>query len=181
MEQIGKNTPWIQLAYDSSVAPAKSATSPSAHESQFSLPLPESDVLIIINADAVTSSRFQSTLHSVKPAWIFDVRAAPRLDRLGGSREVFLADIKNIGAQYVDIFGILNIHSYNNTKSNPISWVPVIQDYLRSSDIKRGPFFALLDDETLIDSVSRSLAPSISEAVGRKVFLSNLVTSSNYI
>lgn len=174
MEQGDKFTPWLRLVYDSSGIPARTLDHVRYDDRQLSLPLPEPDVVIIMNVHDIRYGSFKNALNTIRPKWIFDIRATPRLDKIGGSRNIALKEFDSIGSHYVDLFGILGINNYKHVASNPFFWTPVVESFLRSSNDKFGPYFALLDDDLLINTVSKHFAASISHATGKSVTLSRL-------
>ena len=60
-------------------------------------------------------------------------------------------------------------------------WTPIVEEFLNSSPEQRGPYMALLDDDLMINSVSRYFASSISHATGRSVALSRLGSDPDVI
>ncbi len=180
MNMIPKNAPWLRLVYDSADLPAY----PSARNSdnrQLSLPFPAPDIVVILDVAEFEFSSFRRALSHLKPKWLFDIRAAPRLDRIAGGRIHAFREFERIGIQYIDIFGLLGISNYKNAASNPVFWTPIVEEFLRGSESMAGPYMALLDDATLINTVSKCFASSISHVTGRDVSLSRLKSDSEIL
>jgi len=168
-----KGAPWLRLVYDSSELPVYSGE-PQIDDKQYSFPFPEPDVIIIVDVSNVRYSSFRTVIHNIKPKWIFDIRANPRFDRIAGNRVTALRQFETMGSMYIDLFGIVGISNYKTAVYNPEFWTGVVEDFLRESTQKRGPYLALLDDNLMINSVSRHFASSVSHATGRSVALSKL-------
>lgn len=180
MNIISKSKPWLRLVYDSADIPACPDLR-NRDSRQLSLPFPEPDVVVILDVAEFEFSSFKRAMSYLKPKWVFDIRAAPRLDRLAGGRIHAFREFERIGTQYIDIFGLLGISNYKNAASNPVFWTPVVEEFLRSSTSMNGPYMALLDDASLINTVSKSFASSISHVTGRDVSLSRLKSDADIL
>jgi hypothetical protein len=168
-----KLPPWIRLVYDSAAIPVYAGERIHSPE-QLSLPLPEPDSVMVIHVPEFEFRSFRRALMNIKPKWVFDIRAAPRMDRLAGGRSHAFREFDKIGAVYIDLFGVLGISNYRNVAINPAFWTPVVEGFLSRFDNVSGPYFALLDDDLMINAVSRHFASSISHVTGRGVSLSRL-------
>ena len=180
MKKTPRAPTWLRLVYDSTDLPEYPQFG-DLDNRQLVLPFPEPDTVVILDVAEFEFSSFKRALSRLKPKWVFDIRAAPRMDRLAGGRAHAFREFERIGTQYIDIFGIIGVSNYKNAASNPVFWTPVVEDFLRASGSLAGPYMALLDDETLINSVSRSFASSISHVTGRDVSLSRLKSDSDVL
>ncbi len=172
----GSNTklpPWIRLVYDSADIPIYRGEQPYLPE-QLSLPLPEPDTVLVVHVPEFEFRSFRRALMNIRPRWVFDIRAAPRMDRLAGGRSHAFREFDRIGAMYIDLFGMLGISNYRNVAINPAFWTPMVEAFLAGADDLSGPYFALLDDDLMINAVSKHFASSISHVTGRGVSLSRL-------
>lgn len=167
------DVPWLRLAYDSADIPSCAQAS-EKDIVQLSLPFPDPDIVVILHVAHLQFGAFKNALDRVKPRWIFDIRAAPRMDRLGGGRSHAFREFERIGSRYIDIFGSVGITNYKIAVHNPSFWTPIVEELIASSSERRGPYLALLDDDMMINSVSRHFASSVSHATGRSVELSRL-------
>ncbi|WP_380785053.1 hypothetical protein [Sphingomonas sp. R86521] len=167
------DVPWLKLVYDSLEIPSFSEKVDTEIR-QLSFPFPEPDIIVVLDVAQFHYVSFKSALDQIKPKWIFDIRAAPRMDRLVGGRSHAFREFERIGSRYIDIFGIVGLTNYKKAIHNPGYWTPVVEEFISSSLERRGPYLALLDDDIMINSVSRHFASSVSHATGREVSLSRL-------
>ena len=170
-------TPWLRLAYDSLDAPEPSGAMDEDIR-QLSFPFPEPDVIVVLDVARFQYVSFMSALDLIKPKWIFDIRATPRLDRLVGGRSRALKEFERIGSRYIDIFGIIGLTNYKKGLYNPGYWTSVVEDFISTSSEQTGPYLALLDNNVMINSVSQHFATSVSHATGRGVSVSRLEAES---
>lgn len=168
-----KLPPWLRLVYDSADIPVYSNETFLVPQ-QLSLPLPEPDTVLVMYVPEFEFKTFRRALLDIKPRWIFDIRATPRMDRLAGGRLHAFREFEDIGATYIDLFGVLGITNYRNVAVNPAFWTPLVETFLSRRKSVSGPFFALLDDDLMINAVSKHFASSISHVTGREVRLSRL-------
>jgi hypothetical protein len=173
MTQDRPHHPWLRLVYDSVSIPVFEKDA-RLNEAQLSFPFPEPDVIVILDVARFHYVSFKHALDHIKPKWIFDIRATPRMDNLVGGRSHALREFERIGSRYVDIFGIVGLTNYKKAVHNPGFWTPVVEDFISSAGERSGPYLALLDDDVMINSVSRHFASSVSHATGRSVSLSRL-------
>lgn len=171
--------PWLRLVYDSAELP--SYHGPRVDNRQLQLPFPEPDTIVVLDVGEFEFGAFRRALSSLRPKWVFDIRASPRMDQLAGGRIHAFREFDRIGTQYIDIFGLVGVSNYRSAASNPYFWTPVVEEFLKNSGMKSGPYMALLDDDTLINTVSKQFASSISHVTGRDVSLSRLRNGGDFL
>ncbi|WP_156340457.1 hypothetical protein [Sphingomonas sp. Leaf17] len=168
----------MRLVYDSADIPTYCIRK-EKDDRQLSLPFPDPDVVIVMDVADFGVRSFKAALSCLKPKWVFDIRASPRMDRLAGGRIHAFKEFEKIGTQYIDIFGLLNLYNYSSVESNPAFWMHIIENHLSHDGNAHGPYMALLDDELMINSISKYFASSISHVTGRDVALSRLTNDSD--
>jgi hypothetical protein len=176
---VNKETPWLRLVYDSRDVP-EFGRKVEADPAQLSFPFPEPDIVVVLDVAHFHYVTFKRALDKIKPRWIFDIRAAPRLDRLAGTRSHAFRYFDHLGIRYIDVFGLVGISNYKKAIYNPNFWTPVIEDFLSDAGGQGGPYCALLDDDSMINSVSKHLASSVSHATGKSVSLSKLTSDNDF-
>ena len=149
---------------------ARSRRRKLAHQLTLSFSSP--DTLMALDASQVSREVLLDMLSQTPPAWLFDLRNSPRLDRIAGNRAQAFALFSSKGVQYVDVFGITGTSSRTTLDRNPISWLPIVHTRLLASDRKRGPFLALFETRNELLNAAPYLADVIAGAVGRKIDLS---------
>jgi len=173
MNETRADVPRLRLVHDGTVIARHEIKIPGETR-QLSLPLPEPNIIVILDVTRTGYHFFKNTLEHIRPKWIFDIRAVPRLDTIGGGRSHALREFEKIGSRYVDVFGILGVSNFKKALHNPSFWTDIVEGYIKSSPDNHGPYLALLDDNVMMNSISRHFASSISHVTGRDVSLSKI-------
>lgn len=164
------NRPHLRLVYDAAALPSFEEVR-HFQPHQLELPLDRPHLAVVLDVHDVRSSLFREALLEIRPQIIFDVRRKPRFDILAGNRAHAFSYFREIGSKYIDVFGALSEPRYERSKHNPRLWGKVFSSQTEKYSISEGPFLALLDDENLINSMSKYLAASLSSATNKPISL----------
>lgn len=177
---INERPPWLRLVHERNLHIDADSESQARVPEQLSLPLPEPDIIFILNVSEIRFNQFDYALHQIKPKWIFDIRTAPRLDKIAGSRNSAFRAFDRLNLNYLDVFGILGINDQRAASSNPAFWMPWLTEVLISSHEAHGPYFALLDSEPLIEAFSSQVRDVMPSKIGKEITLTRLMDHLRY-
>lgn len=136
---------------------------------QLSFPYAEARSVLLMDTNGINHAEFVRIIESMRPKWIVDVRAVPRLDTLAGSREYAFSIFHRMSIEYVDLLGRLGIISYKTSETNPAFWGPVAVQILKASV---GPYVFLFDYPPLMSVASESLPSLLRPAIGAEAQVS---------
>lgn len=117
--------------------------------SQLSLELKQEVVFYFFReVDILRGIDFIGLLERHRPAYIFDVRTAPRLDFVAPSRSLAFKAFVNLNVNYIDVSGVFR----NENDSDREVWAKFVDGKFLSSKIFKDAFFIFDNESTLIES-----------------------------
>lgn len=147
---------------------------------QLAFPYPEESTVFLVYIETMGREEFAKIVGEFTPRWIFDVRAVPRLDTIAASRLSAFHMFQKAKAVYVDLFGRLGINSYRSADSNPAVWGNAVTQLLRESD-RKGPYFFLFDDESLLRAADDLLPNIIRPAIGKAARFARIGATDHHV
>lgn len=114
---------------------------------------------MFIDFDAVSESDFLTAVLTGRPRIVLDLRLAPRFDLGTLNRRLVFSIFDQIGAQYYDVAGKLEIKSLKDAKLNPALLVPELRlEVFKRMDRLEGPVAILVAAELGTEEYERLLA-----------------------
>lgn len=140
---------------------------------QLTLPsFDDSYKVILININRKDIHWFLGLLQSITPNLIIDVRSVARLDVLCGSRANAFKVFKSRKVEYVDLFGLLGITTYQADDAQPDHWCNRISEVVPNISTIPGPVLVVFDNQDLLES-----SASIISSEFRKLFKHEILLS----
>jgi hypothetical protein len=126
----------------------------------FAVPLP--NLILFIHFEAVSESDFLAAIVNARPKYVLDLRVAPRFDLGTLNRRIVFSIFQQVGAQYYDIAGKLDIKTHRDAKLNPSLLINELRTIVfRDKQRVDGPIAFLVGDqqadEVYEDLVARNL------------------------
>lgn len=119
--------------------------------------MPGPNLLCFVHVPSVEAS-IGKLVQGIRPTWIFDLRAAPRMDFDGLTRSYFFQLIQRLASRYVDVFGTLGIRHYHDSLANGVLLAETLNGVISESDkLAGGPFMFLVDRSEIMEHASKLL------------------------
>lgn len=164
----------LKLVVSKEAVPATDRPTKARAPQQLALPFVDSFTAVLVNVREIDREDFIELLEVVRPKWIFDARATPRLDVLGGTRGYVFQLFEKSGIDYVDVFGRMGLANYRSAEANPAIWANLVAGVLKEDRGSPKPFIILFDNEQILDAAKLTLPVALSAFLRANVAIATM-------
>lgn len=154
----------LRLVFSTKVDNGVSA---SLHENGGIGPDDSIPVWMVSESVVLRDDRFISFLEESRTRCLFDVRIAPRMDFIAPSRVRAFKRLADLGVDYVDVFGVLNMEDNFGVGIMPEKWTELLRDKLSALDALSG-MTIIFDNEDIMRRAQYVLPAAIAAHQGSK-------------
>lgn len=108
-------------------------------------------LVLVQESEIAYAGQFFRFLSSFRPQVILDLRLAPRLDFVGGSRMHTFRAFHQFSVQYIDVFGRLGVLSRDDFLSLKFDEKPTLMPLIDADATDDRPLVCLFGDPTVLD------------------------------